>query len=419
MNFTKALLHKADHISFHTPSHANKLNSALLSLDVTELPYSDNLLSPDGIIKNLQDDIAAVYNVAACFISTLGATSSIMTAIYALKNLGGFLVIGNAHVSVYNALRIFGCKAWRVDELTETTTLPEGVKTAIITTPDYFGNCLALDKVTAYLKSKNIVCLVDASHGSHFVFSDKLPVSAAEYGDLVVHSLHKTLPVLTGGSVLLLKNETFVKEVSLARKTLHSTSPSYMIMSSIDYAFSEYKIYGRVYYNKIFQAVENFKKSLPAPFTVVKNDDFSRLVISSPFDGKVIYNTLAKMGIYAEMYYENLTVFIVNNNNYKYLPKLYEALNTLSQKKLAKYKPYNYLPFSQNTPLELVFGKEYEFVEIENSENRLLFNEVGFYPPGVPIFFAGHLITKNDIDLLKKRREDCFGLEYGMLCVVK
>ncbi len=419
MNLTKQLLKKAGHISFHTPSHANIINSALLSLDVTELPYSDNLLSPKGIIKKLQDDIAAIYNLAACFISTQGATSSIMTAILALKNLGSFLVVGSAHVSVYNALRLFNCKAWRVDEITEDTYFPSDVAVAIITSPNYFGKCLNLNKITSIFKNKNILCLIDASHGGHFVFSDKLPVSATEYGDLVIHSLHKTLPVLTGGSILLLKDDTYFCNVSLARKTLHSTSPNYMVMASIDYAFSDYKTNGKTYYDKMFYTISNFKNNLPAPFSVMPTDDFSRLVISSPFDSKVIYNNLARLGIYAEMYYKNMVVFIVNKNNYAYLPKLIEALGVLSQKKFAKYKNDNYTYSNQNTPIELFFGKEFELVDLENSENRQLFNEVGFYPPGVPVFYGGHIITKKDIALLKKHCEDCFGLEYGKACVVK
>ncbi len=419
MDFIKELSKKADHVSFHTPSHANVIDNDLLRLDITELPYSDNLLSPKGIIKTLQDDIAAVYNVAACFISTQGATSSIMTAIYALKGLGSFLIVGNAHVSVYNALRICGCKAYRVDNITEDTPIPDGVAVAILTSPSYFGKVLDLNKITAYFKSINILTIIDAAHGSHFVFSDKLPVSATECGDLVIHSLHKTLPVLTGGSVLLLKDTTFIKEVSLARKTLHSTSPSYLVMSSIAKAFADYKVNGSKYYDKIHKAINIFNKNLSSPFSVVDTDDFSRLVIASPYEANAVYDKLASMGIYAEMHYGNLTVFIVNNNNYEYLTNLNEALKIISQKKLPKFKAEEVEIPAVEIPVELFFGKDFEFVEIENAENRRLYNEVGFYPPGVPVFFAGHLITKDDVNLLIMRRDDCFGLEYGMLCVVK
>lgn len=419
MNFTKEIISKSSHISFHTPSHCNTLSSDLLLCDTTELPYSDNLLSPKGIINNLQNDLAALYHSAACFISTQGATSSVMTAIYATKSFGAMLIVGNAHISIYNALRLFQIKAYHIDELISSTVIPNDVATVILTSPDYFGNCLPLDNICSSLKIQNKYIIVDAAHGGHFIFSDKLPLSATLYADMVIHSVHKTLPVATGGSLLLCKDATFISKVAIARSMLHSSSPSYFILCSLSDAFMDYQKNGKTYYDNLYSAVNSFKALLPSPFTAINNDDFTRLVVCSPYIGEEIYNALISYGIYAEMSYGDKVVFIVNNNNYSHLPKLVEVFALLKDTFCSFYeKPQIDFPSHKEATL-LSFGEDFDIVPIKNALNCQLYKEIGFYPPGVPIFYSGHLLQSNDIDILIKYNKTLFGLDNDTVCVVK
>lgn len=419
MNFTKEIVSKSSHISFHTPSHCNTLSSDLLLCDTTELPYSDNLLSPIGIIKDLQNDIAALYHSAACFISTQGATSSVMSAIYAAKSYGAMLIVGNAHISVYNAMRLFNIKAYHIDKIDSTTIIPNDVVTVILTSPDYFGNCLPLANICLQLKGQNKYIIVDAAHGGHFIFSDKLPLSATLYADMVIHSVHKTLPVATGGSLLLCKDATFISKIIIARSMLHSSSPSYFVLCSISDAFMEYQKNGKTHYDNIYSAIKHFITMLPSPFTASNNDDFTRLVVCSPYCGEDVYNTLAILGIYAEMSYENKVVFIVNNANYKHLPKLLKAFVLLKDAILNTYKKPKINFTSHKEATLLSFGEDFEIVPIKDALHRQLFKEIGFYPPGVPIFYSGHLLQSNDIDILIKYNKILFGLDNSTVCVVK
>lgn len=419
MNLTKEILKNASHISFHTPSHNNTLQSDLLLCDTTELPYSDNLLSPKGIINDLQNELATVYNSVACFISTQGATSSVMTAIYAVKSYGAMLIVGNAHICVYNAMRLFNIKAYHIDSISCDTLIPCDVATVIITSPDYFGNCQNVEQICTHLKHQNKYVIIDASHGGHFIFSDKLPVPHSQYGDMVIHSVHKTLPVATGGSLLLVNNPTIIDKVSIARSMLHSSSPSYFVLCSLSDGFLDYQKHGKIYYENIFTAVANFKAMLHLPFEVVFSDDFSRLVVASPYCGENLYDLLASSGIYGEMSYENKVVFIVNNNNYKYLPNLLEVFNGFDCKNFALYeRPLLTFP-SHTIATLLTFSEDFDIVPIKDALHRKLFKEVGFYPPGVPVLFSGHLLEKGDIDLLLKYNKSLFGLDNGTVCVVK
>ncbi len=418
MNLTSKLLGHSSHISFHTPSHCNTLNKDLLLCDTTELPYSDNLLSPSGIIKDLQNDIAALYDMAACFISTQGATSSVMTAIYSQKSKGAMLIVGNAHICVYNAMRLFGITAYHIDEINKLTTLPKEVKTVILTSPDYFGNCQDLANICAYLKSKNITIIIDSSHGGHFVFSHKLPVSATKYGDMVIYSAHKTLPVATGGSLLLVKDSTYIESINLSRSMLHSSSPSYFVLSSLSNAYNDFMKNGKTYFDSIFDAVNSFTDNLPLPFVVEKSDDFSRLVVSSPYCGKDVYTCLTTCDIYAEMSYQNKVVFIVNSANYMHLPTLLSAFAS-AKNDFMPYQSIDICTTAHKKAIKLYFGKDYEFVPIKSAINRKLYKEVGFYPPGVPVFFSGHLLTERDTTLLSSFDNTLFGLDNGMVCVIK
>ena len=92
----------ADKVRFHTPSHAGRLYGNIAEWDVTELNYTDNLLSPSSYLSALEKNIASAYGAEACFISAQGATGSVFQAVFATKNDGAFLVVGKTHCSVFN-----------------------------------------------------------------------------------------------------------------------------------------------------------------------------------------------------------------------------------------------------------------------------------------------------------------------------
>ncbi len=404
-------------IRFHTPGHSGQLDKNLMDCDVTELSYSDNLLSPTGIINELEKKLASAYNVEACFISTQGATANIFMAIFACKSKGDFLIVGKAHVSIYNAMRLFNARAYHVDSFQEEF-LQDNIKTVIVTSPDYFGNTLDLKYISQHCREKNVTLIVDASHGSHFQFSEELPLSATNYGDLVIHSLHKTMPVMTGGSVLCAKKE-YVNNVILARKLLFSTSPNYVTMCSIDRAIDEFLTRGNEYYKAIKEEINKFKNALNSDFAVERNDDFSRLVVSSKYVGKEVEKALFNLGYACEMSYENKVVFIVTPYNYKHLPKLAEDFDKV--KGISEYLPSSDICTRHPTPTAIPFGGEAELVDLNQSINRRAFLEVGFYPPGVPFLYSGDLITEEKIAILQKEMQykEVFGLDNNGIYVLK
>ena len=411
----KALNDKKTHTSFHTPGH----NGGIVidsRLDVTELSFSDNLLNAEGAILESEKEVALSYGVERVLYSTAGATALIHTVIRALRNKGTFLIFGSAHKSVYNALAINRVKSvlYRGADL-RGALKKSGAKVVICTSPNYFGRVLPLEEISRISRDCGAVLVVDASHGAHFAFSTKLPISATNYAPLVIHSQHKVMPAITGGASLCYKSE-YEKELLRAFREIHTTSPSYLVMLSIESAVKELSENGEALYDRVIGEINHFKtRSLGAPFSIVESDDPTRLVIEVRANGDNIAKELEDKGIYPEMVYGNKLVFIVTPYNYMHLDNLSDALldctyqgeyEEVSLPKCAEY-------------LELVLDGECEEVALEDSVGRVSGKEVGLYPPGVPVIVRGEKITKEQVDFLLKYRSAVFGLENNGILVLK
>ncbi|MFI3229807.1 MAG: aminotransferase class V-fold PLP-dependent enzyme, partial [Bacillota bacterium] len=265
-----------DNISFHTPAHCGGIvglsGNELLALDTTELSYSDNLLNPTDVIARSLHLINSIYGASATTYVTGGATSAIHTAIRALKNRT-FLVVGETHKSIFNALRINRATAYYVDKSLDLQRdiTKYNIDVVIVTSPNYFGITLDLANIATTCHNCNAELLVDASHGAHFAFCDKLPVSATKYADWVIHSCHKTLAVPTGGA-LLHYPESQRTEVLFALNEVHSSSPSYMMLVAMEHAIVALNNNGQAVYNDIITAISAFENSLNSEFSVVNTD---------------------------------------------------------------------------------------------------------------------------------------------------
>ena len=411
----ESLNDKKTHLSFHTPAH----NGGIVidsRLDVTELSYSDNLLDAKGIILESEQEVAKAYGVENVLYSTAGATTLIHVIIRALRGRGKFMLYGAIHKSVYNALRINNLEAilYRGKDI-EEALVKSGAKVLVCTSPNYFGEVLQLDEMRAICDKLGVVLVVDASHGAHFAFSSKLPQSATKYADLVIHSQHKVMPTITGGASLCY-TDTYKKEILCAFREIHTTSPNYPVMLSIESGVKEYSERGESLYDKVVEEIGLFKsKCNNTPFKVVDTADITRLVIEVGVSGDNIANELETKGIYPEMVYGSKLVFIVTPYNYIYLDTLYDALSECSYD--GNYEEIK-VPEGEEY-VELILNGECKEIPLEEAEGKVSYVEVGLYPPGVPVISCGEKITKEKIDFLIKNKSSLFGLENGCVLVLK
>jgi arginine/lysine/ornithine decarboxylase len=403
-----AIESKKDHISFHTPGH----NGELSVKDITELSYSGNILSNMGVVEKSTRMASCIYGAENTVYITQGATTAIHIAIHALKN-HRFLIVGDCHHSVFSAIRLYGVSAYFSPSLDNISKdmLAKRSTVLFFTSVDYFGNIVRIPQEIL----QNYIVVADESHGGHFNFSSKLPRSALNDVDILIHSLHKTMPVLTGGALLHFKKKHNM-EIKHSINEIHSTSPSYLIASSMELAIEDFYINGNKYYSCVFDSIDKFSSELDKRFSILPSDDRSRLVIESEYSGRAVSNFLETQGVFIETSYQNRIVLIVTPFNYKKLELLSILLKNVNE--LEGYI-INHKDIRSPKLRKLLNSHEYEMVNINDSIGRIAFREIGFYPPCIPILVAGDKITIALAEFIGANAKDLFGLEEDLICVVK
>ena len=240
LHIREMLSSQGPHVSFHMPGHKRSGD------DITELSYSDCLLSPDGVIAAAERDVASILGAKRSFLLTDGSTSGIFAMLYALKIKGvrslAFPV--SSHRSVYNACRVLGIEQVLIPQRTsrgipmqpeigEIEAAEKRADALLLTSPDYYGFYAPMSEAREICRTHGKPFLIDGAHGSHLHFSD---MHAGKFADMWVDGVHKSLPALTQGAVVSAKDEPFALALEEGVKTFRTTSPSYPIMASVEEA---------------------------------------------------------------------------------------------------------------------------------------------------------------------------------------
>ena len=256
---------KSNALRLHMPGHKGCDFLGLERLDVTEFDGADSLFSPSGIIKESEKNASVIFD-AHTFYSTEGSSLSIRAMLflcykYAISQGKKPLVLAgrNAHKSFLSAVSLLGLEVdWLFggesylscnitandleDYLINSTDMPFAL---YITTPDYLGNCVDVKAIANVCKKYGVLLLVDEAHGAHFTFHKELPPTAMESGaSMCTQSFHKTLPALTQSAVLHTSNCEMADRANAAIRIFQSSSPSYLLMASMDSAEYNMKKYG-------------------------------------------------------------------------------------------------------------------------------------------------------------------------------
>ena len=306
---------KENYVPMHMPGGKRNTEFASTSaLDITEIDGFDNMHNAEGIIKNASDRAARLYGADKTLMLVNGSTAGILSAVCgATRRKGKIIIARNCHVSVYNALIMAQLEpVYVIPEVDEKTGIYRGltleqirkcveanadVQAVIITSPTYEGIVSEVREIAAFLHEKGIPLIVDEAHGAHFKFSEEFPESAVEAGaDLVINSIHKTLPALTQTALLHISgNYVDYDKVERFWNIYQTTSPSYILMASIDRCMGIIEERG----NYIFKEYINRLKKLREKIAKLKNikllasDDISKIILICD-DGKYLYDRLLK-----------------------------------------------------------------------------------------------------------------------------
>ncbi|MFZ5943595.1 MAG: aminotransferase class I/II-fold pyridoxal phosphate-dependent enzyme [Bacillota bacterium] len=441
---------KENTIPFHVPGHkqgrGNQILTSILgettmTIDLTCMEDLDNICNPKSVIKEAEQLAAAAYKAENTFFLVNGTTSGIQAMIMSVCNPGDKIVLPrNAHKSAIGGIILSGAHPIYIEpeidpylgiamgvtpeKVKETLEEHPDAKAVFVINPTYYGIASNLKTIVNIAHSYDIPVLVDEAHGAHLVFHPELPLSAMEAGaDLAASSTHKLAGSLTQSSILLhqgkLVNPEYVKSVLNLTQT---TSPSYILMASIDIARREMVLYGHEKLEKIIQITREAKNELKKikGISVIDENildgngryalDVTKLVINvrelgfSGYEIERILRKKYKMQIELSDLY-NIIVLVTIGDDKNTINSFIQAFSEIvSQRQADKIFRCTIdlpkLPEQQILPRQAFYG-ETHVVPIADAEGEISAEMIMAYPPGIPLICPGERITKEIIEYIQ------------------
>ena len=455
----------------HMPGHKRHALGAMpenfASIDFTEVDSLDDLHDPEGIILESEKNAAQVLGADASYFLVNGSTAGILAAVCAsVKRNGKLLIVRGSHRSAYNAVYLRGIRPAYIhtkgpdeDGIYDAASA-EDVKKALdenpdteavfIVSPTYEGRMSDIASIAEAVHARNIPLIVDEAHGAHLSFTKGCASDAIRNGaDIVIQSIHKTLPAPTQTAVLSVKGDLADKdEIRRFLSIYQSSSPSYPLMSMIDGCIRYMSENSEKLVQNLHDNFENLLKRLEVCDKLICGPkiadlqsgkaDYGKLVISARntcISGKEIADILRdRYRIETEMAAPGfvLAMFTVCDEDYGY-DKMADALTDLNSR-LEKYgllaedgeKPVDIsailpVPAIKMSMSEAIDG-ETEDISFTQSAGQISSSIVCLYPPGTPILAPGEEIAPEHIKYIEKCLKAGFhikGLEREGIKVVK
>jgi arginine decarboxylase len=441
------------HAPFYTPGHKrgigmnpllkNSWGTHVLGWDLPELPGLDNLQAPAGIIAQAQALAAEVFGAQQTWFLVNGSTAGVIAAILATCGEGDKIILPrNIHSSAIagiihaGAVPIFINPEYDQSLDIAHSITPASVKFALeqhpntkavmLVYPTYYGACGDLAAIADIVHSYDIPLLVDEAHGAHFGFHPDLPPAALTAGaDLTVQSTHKLLGSLTQSAMLHVNSNRIDRDkVSRYLRLLQTTSPSYLLLASLDAARQQMALYGEELMSRTIDlailARSKISKidglsvvELDTPSPGYKYLDPTRLtvtVIGLNLTGFAADEILtAQLGVVAELpSLRHLTFIISLGNTLEDIDRLVSAFTELATNytenkalELASIEPPDpILTEMAITPRQADRARHFR-ISIDDAVGKISAESICPYPPGIPVLIPGEIITIEALDYLK------------------
>lgn len=436
---------KSDIYPFHMPGHKrialDKWNP--YEMDITEIDGFDNLHQPRELLLEVQKKAAKIYDSKECFYLINGSTCGILAAVSsAVKKQGKILVARNCHKSVYNAIFLRELEAvYAYPEITQMgiqgqikpqtieTLLREYPETeaVLITSPTYDGIVSDVKAIAEVVHRYNIPLIVDAAHGAHLGFVGDFPENPVKLGaDVVIESIHKTLPAFTQTALLhVCSNRISCSELKKYLGIYESSSPSYVLMAGIDRCMEYIEQKGvkdlmqlainlDAFYERT-KNLKNLKVMRKEELTIEDAYDFdkSKILIFSKrkqVSGKDLYQMLLEkyhlqMEMVSGQYVLALCSVMDTAEAFERLARALEEMDTselFSDMQEEDWKKRNiYRTQKQLLPIFKAEGLEKKEANFQEAVGKLAGEYIYLYPPGIPLIVPGEEITSEMIQDIK------------------
>ena len=394
----------------------------LLEYDVTELYGLDNLMSPQGAILQSQDIHAEFIGAAGVHYTTGGSTAGVlaMLSLFAGKKV---IFPRGIHISAANAITLFDIRPvylaskpcdypalTGVDEIKTALRENKDAAAVFITYPNYFGLCCDISGIAELAHKAGLPLLVDGAHSAHFDFSPLLPLSPADGGaDVWTQSTHKTLPAMNQCACVCVGKDSLVSSdiVKRALSKIQTSSPSYVLLASIDYAHAYMRDKGEDELFRIINAADKLRGminelpllSCPA-IELGENEEKDPLkliidVSASGHTGMSVKKKLEYSGIHVEAAdTKNILLLLTVGDTQNQLDLLYEELKKI-EKTYARniyFSPYSLPLATKYSPKHKAYCN-IEKVRIERAVGRISASTVCVFPPAEVVIHSGQQIS--------------------------
>ena len=434
-------------VSFHMPGHKGRAAlyreygcgdfiDDLLADDITEIPGADALQQPSGVIRNVMENYAELYGAKHTELLVNGSSAGIIAAVMATVPIGGKIIIGrNSHKSVFSALRLGGISPVYVSpEIDEKYGLQADISAdaveralmentdidaILVTSPNYYGYLSDISSIAKTAHSFGKTLIVDQAHGAHLKFFDRRGsrcFAAENLGaDIVIDSTHKTLLSFTSSAVLnICTDRPDVDAISELLKMLQTTSPSYLLMGSLDANERIMRTGGDAIIKRWRDDLDYFygRSCRISGLTVVAGPKMDRTKINISMrelgiSGEQLGDKLISGHIWPEMIHGDYVMLMTGAGNRR---SDYEALAELLMDTASKYgigrrpdieAPKIPEPIRSRLTLADIPMKK-EKLPLYMAEGRVLYEPLIPFPPGVPVACPGEIL---DYDMIMYLRE--------------
>ncbi len=454
---------------WHMPGHKRRLNTIFpdivenpFSIDVTEVGDLDEFHDPHGIISEAMNRAAEVYGSHKSYYLVNGSTCGIMAALSAVCRPGDKLIVArNCHKSVYNAIRLLQLRPiYIMPEWNEKLGMFGGVspeqvrkmvkqytdaKCVILVSPTYEGVVSDVEKIAKIVHKAGVPLIVDEAHGAHFEFMSNVneTISTTNYknipnpairlgADIVIESLHKTLPAMTQCAILHEKsNIVDTERLEEYLSIYQSTSPSYVFLATTE-ACIEKMNYERdglfIIYKELLSEYRKRFAQLSHIHLVEESDfkkqsacgyDDGKLVFSVKDcgyerDGEIIAMTGTRLGTILQEEYGQMMEMAAGNyviamtsvaDSKEAFESLYLAMESIDAQltdveQSADTILYKTLPEHK---MNIAEAREHKRVDIlfEDAIGKISGSYIYVYPPGIPIVTPGEVLSLDVMQEIK------------------
>lgn len=433
---------KANPISFHMPGHKGRgeiyeqygygdFLRNIIGCDITEIPGADALTQPENCLRRVMENYAELYGVRHTELLVNGSSTGLIASILETVPRGGKLIMGrNSHKSVFSALRLGGIEPVYVSPETDPihhlqgAISAEDVKEALrhhpdasavlVTSPNYYGILSDIQEIAQVTHAAGKVLVVDQAHGAHLKFFDSMNGTswAAENvgADLVVNSTHKTLLSFTSTAILNVCTERVdIPSLSEKVRMLQTTSPSYLLMGSLDVNEKILRQSGELFrkwqenLNFFYREAEKMKGVSLIQCEGLDRTKINLSMKACGFTGQMLAQELQDRNLWMEMTHGDYVMMMTGlGNRREDYEKMLAALDEIREKHgvISREEGVSEAIISFHLEQREIPGKRSR-IPLSEAAGQVLYDSLIPYPPGIPLACPGEVLTQEAVKYIQ------------------